>query len=88
MAAKCLIVGRAPSDAQEMFGYNPVVEVDWHNPTQQLEQILREPEAHLALVERNFAAVSAHHQTRNFVASVNRLIDTRTSGRSRQGAAE
>jgi len=74
MASKSVIVGNAPLEAEEMFGYNPVVEVDWDDPVGQLQLILRSPDAYLDLVERNYAAVVEHHQTGNLVRRIDALI--------------
>jgi hypothetical protein len=77
MAAKCLIVGEAPLEAQQMFGYDPVVSVDWRDPAGQLLHITNHPEAYTSLIERNFAAVTGHHQARNFAGRIERHIHDR-----------
>jgi hypothetical protein len=74
MAAKCLIVGEAPLEAQQMFGYDPVVAVDWRDPARQLLQITTHPEAYTSLIERNFAAVTSHHHVSNFAARIEQRI--------------
>jgi hypothetical protein len=53
MAAGCIIIGHAPRELVDLFGYNPVIEADVSDPAAQLEAILREPGAHAGLVERN-----------------------------------
>jgi glycosyltransferase involved in cell wall biosynthesis len=53
MAAGCLLVGHAPQELVDLYGYNPVVEVDWGAPSEQLREILATPEAHQPLVDRN-----------------------------------
>lgn len=77
MAAKCLILGGTPFDAEEMFGYRPMIDVDWSDPVGQIEGILRSPQEHERLIERNHAELSAHHQTRSFVTRVDELIRAR-----------
>lgn len=77
MAAKCLVVGGTPFDAERMFGYNPVINVDWNDPVGQIETILKNPNDYLPLVDRNYAELQAHHQPRNFVARVDELIRAR-----------
>ena len=74
MAAKCLIVGETPAEAHPMFGYDPVVSVDWRNPADQLLQILDHPESYTDLIEQNFAKLSSHHQVRHFVARIEKHI--------------
>ncbi|WP_255919035.1 glycosyltransferase [Streptomyces humicola] len=44
IASGCLVVGHAPSELVELIGYNPVVEVDWSAPADQLLDILAAPE--------------------------------------------
>ncbi|RYD79944.1 MAG: glycosyltransferase family 1 protein [Sphingobacteriales bacterium] len=62
MASKCLIVGLLPSDMEEVFGYNPIVEIDMENPGQQLLDILDNYERYLPLIEKNYREVLAKHQ--------------------------
>lgn len=83
VASKCVIVGSSPVEAEEMFGHNPVIAVDWADPVGQLQEILTTPGSHLDLVEKNYATVAAHHQTSNFVARVEALIAARLA-RQRQ----
>jgi hypothetical protein len=74
MAAKCLIVGETPIEAQQMFGYDPIVAVDWRDPVGQLLHITTHPESFAPLIERNFAALSCHHQVSNFAARIEQHI--------------
>ena len=61
MASKCLIVGHAPEEMIQLFGYNPVIEVDWHDPAGQLTFILNNYDNFLALVEQNYWLVVREH---------------------------
>ncbi|MEA2707753.1 MAG: hypothetical protein QOF78_354 [Phycisphaerales bacterium] len=54
MASRCIIVGHAPAELQDFFGYNPVVEADMNDAAGQIEAILRDPGAYASLVERNY----------------------------------
>lgn len=74
MAAKCLIVGETPIEAQQMFGHDPVVAVDWRDPVGQLLHITTHPESFTSLIERNFAALTSHHQVSNFAARIEQHI--------------
>lgn len=67
-------MGETPLEAQQMFGYDPVVAVDWRDPVGQLLHITNHPEAYTSLIERNFAAVTGHHQARNFAGRIERHI--------------
>jgi hypothetical protein len=74
MAAKCLIVGEAPDEAQQMFGYDPVVAVDWRDPAGQLLNITSHPEKFTSLIERNFLEVTARYDVSNFAARIEQHI--------------
>lgn len=80
MAAKCLIVGEAPIEAEQMFGYNPVVAVDWRDPAGQLLHITTHPESFVPLIERNFAVLSCHHQVSNFAVRIEQHIHEKVQG--------
>lgn len=54
MASRCLPVGCCPSELSDIFGYNPVVEVDWQNPSEQIVKILANIEIYQELVDRNY----------------------------------
>ena len=53
MASRCLIVGHAPSELVDLYGYNPVIEADERDPAGQLLAILRDIGGYQALVDRN-----------------------------------
>ena len=57
MAAGCVVVGRAPRELVDLFGYNPLIEADMTDPAGQLEAILRDIDAHAERVARNRARV-------------------------------
>jgi hypothetical protein len=61
MASKCLIVGHAPKEMIELFGYNPVVEIDWKAPMEQLDTIFDHYADYIPLMEKNYKMVSNHH---------------------------
>ncbi len=65
MASKCLIVGLLPSDMEELFGYNPIIEIDMENPANQLLEILSQYNNYQLLIERNYEHVIRHHQWEN-----------------------
>lgn len=74
MAAKCVIVGETPVETSKMFGYNPFVDVDWKDPAGQLLNIVQHPERFTDLVEKNFVALSDHHQVKNFAQRIEQHI--------------
>lgn len=54
MAARCLIIGHAPQELIDLFGYNPVVEAEANNEAAQIEFILLHPSSFQSLVDRNY----------------------------------
>lgn len=65
MASKCLILGHAPAEMIELFGYNPVVEVDMRDPVRQIRSLLDGFDNQTALIERNFSRVLEKHTWQN-----------------------
>lgn len=61
MASKCLVVGHAPQEMVELFGYNPVVEIDMENPVQQIRSILDNFDDYIPLIEKNYTETVANH---------------------------
>ncbi len=72
MAAGCVLVGHAPRELVDLFGYNPVIEADMTDPAGQLEAILRDVDAHAALAARNRARVM---EVGTWDARVRELLD-------------
>ena len=54
MLSRALVVGRAPKELVDMAGYNPVVEVDWDNPQEQLCRILENIGSYQEFVNKNY----------------------------------
>jgi len=57
MASKCLVLGKAPEEMIQLFGYNPVVEVNMENPAEQSIEILENYENYNELIEMNYKTV-------------------------------
>lgn len=53
IASGCVLVGKAPAELVELYGYNPVVEADLGDPVGQLQSILGDLGRFEGLVERN-----------------------------------
>lgn len=53
IAAGSLIVGHAPRDLVELFGYDPAIEADMEHPVEQLHELLDHIEDYQDLVTRN-----------------------------------
>jgi Glycosyl transferases group 1 len=65
MAAKTILLGRAPQELIDLFGYNPVIEIDMENPFLQIQSILNNPDAYTTLVEKNYETVKSKHTWEN-----------------------
>ena len=61
MVSKCLVLGHAPAEMIELFGYNPVVEIDMVTPVEQIRELLADYSSWQGLVEKNFQTVLAMH---------------------------
>ena len=61
MASKCLILGHAPQEMIELFGYNPVVEIDMEDPVGQIRSILENFSDYIPMVEKNFTETVTNH---------------------------
>lgn len=54
MASKCVPVGRSPQELIDLFGYNPMIEIDLNHAPDQLEEIVSNPAKYQPMVDRNF----------------------------------
>jgi len=54
MASKCLIVGHAPQELIDLFGYNPVIEIHSECAFEQIESILNNLDSFRSFVEDNY----------------------------------
>lgn len=60
MASGCVVVGAAPPEMTELFGYDPVVKADLADPAGQIEAIIAGKTEYRDLVERNFESLARH----------------------------
>jgi len=65
MLSKCLILGHAPRETVELFGYNPVVEIDFNDPVGQLLSILDHIENYTELIEKNYRSALTSQTWKN-----------------------
>ncbi|MDI9569824.1 MAG: glycosyltransferase [Pseudomonadota bacterium] len=77
MASKCLILGHAPDDLVSLFGYNPVIEIDKFNTTNQLKYLLDHYYEFIPLIEKNYQHVKDNHQWSNRIADMQKIISRR-----------
>ena len=54
MASKCMLLGHAPQELTDLFGYNPVIEVREGLEYEQIESLLENANPYLDLVESNY----------------------------------
>jgi glycosyltransferase involved in cell wall biosynthesis len=59
--SKCLVLGHAPAEMVELFGYNPVIEIDMKQPVEQLLDILNNFNNYQSFIEKNYQEVIKHH---------------------------
>ena len=74
MACKCLVVGAMPQDMRQLFDYPAVIEVDPDRPGEQLVEILKNFNAYVPLIEKNYETVIRGHQWRNRMAIIRQHI--------------
>ena len=75
MASKCLIVGYVPDDMKYLFDYNPIIQIDMKNPTQQINDILKKFSEYTKLIQKNYLEVKEKHQWKNRVAVIQSILE-------------
>jgi hypothetical protein len=81
-ASKCLVLGHAPPDLVELFGYNPVIEVNHDNAEGQLGEILGAYDDYIPLIEKNYETVRSKHQWRHRIDDMIAIMDKALSSPS------
>jgi hypothetical protein len=74
MASKCLVLGKAPREMIDLFGYNPVIEADFEDPSGQIIQILENFSKYRELIERNYNEVIQRHSWLSRWESVKNIL--------------
>jgi len=74
MVSKCLVVGHAPAEMIELFGYNPLIEIDKENPDKQLLKLLQHFDDYVPLIEKNYAVVTSEHTWQKRWQQIARII--------------
>ena len=54
-ASRCVVVGHCPSELQDLWGFNPVVDVDPSAPLETIIEMARSIERYQELVVKNYA---------------------------------
>jgi len=74
MASKCLIVGHAPQELKDLFGYNPVLEVREGQEYEQIEWVLKSMTSLTELVERNYSRLLEVGTWKNRVETILEVV--------------
>lgn len=75
MASECLVVGYAPKEMIDLFGYNPVIEIDHKSPQKQIIHLLRHYSEYKPLIERNASVVRTHHTWAQRWSAMRRVLE-------------
>ncbi|MGB2429647.1 MAG: hypothetical protein ACPIGG_09190, partial [Akkermansiaceae bacterium] len=59
----------------ELFGYNPVIEIDMGDPVGQLRSILDHFDDHVALIEKNYQEAISKHTWKNRWEQIAKIIE-------------
>jgi len=61
MASKCLVLGHAPQEMKDLFGYNPVIEIDMSDPSGQILDLTANYHQYSELIQKNYDEVVSKH---------------------------
>jgi len=75
MASGCLVYGHCPRELRDLFGYNPVIEMDVRDPVGQILALVESVGAHQPLVNKNLARVSQVGTWDSRAANIKRKLD-------------
>jgi hypothetical protein len=75
MASGCLILGKCPQELSDLFGYNPMIEADEHDPYGQIDEILQNLTKYQELVSRNYRRLTEVGTWKVRAASMIKLIN-------------
>lgn len=75
MVSKCIILGHAPKEMVTLFGYNPVIEIDYEDPKGQITSILNNYSDYFELIEKNYQTVLEKHTWNKRWTEINLLLD-------------
>lgn len=75
MLSRCVMVGRAPKELIGLLGYNPVIDVDWDNPCDQLSHILNNIEDYQHLVDKNLEYAQKHASWSERMVRIKKILN-------------
>lgn len=76
MLSRCLIVGRAPKELIDLIGYNPVVDVDWSAPEEQLTYILNHITDYQNFVNKNYDAALKYASWDSRIKQIKSILES------------
>ena len=76
MLSRCLMIGRAPKELIDFIGYNPVIDVDWENPLEQLREIFENIENYQQLINKNFEVAQDKSSWNGRVEDVSLILES------------
>lgn len=74
MLSRNLIIGRAPEELIRLVGYNPVIDVDWSNPKEQIINILSNIGDYQAMVDQNYLVATQIASWDNRVENIKAIL--------------
>ena len=74
-SSKCLVLGDAPSELIELFGYDPIIRIDYNNPQKQVSELLLNFNNYISLIEKNYLEVIKNHQWDNRIKEMIRILE-------------
>lgn len=72
-----LMVGRAPQELIDIIGYDPVVNVDWCNPKEQLKSILKNIGKYQELVDTNYDVAMKYASWDDRIEQIKKILLSR-----------
>lgn len=78
IVSKCLIIGKAPEEMVHLFGYNPVIEINWDDPLGQLDFILENLDQYHELIEKNYDTVLNNHTWHHRWDLIKQLLNSKS----------
>lgn len=74
MLSRCIMIGRAPQELIDLIGYNPVIDVDWDNAIEQLNEILVNISDFQSFVDKNYEAAIKYADWSNRMSIIKNAI--------------
>jgi len=79
LASRCLVLGRCPPELSELFGFDPVIAVDDHDPSRQLRAILTNIDSFQVHVDRAHTRLQSVGDWQSRVHSLLALVQKHAS---------